>query len=402
MRKLLVVAYYTPPLGMSGVMRVTKLCKFLPEAGWEPLVLTVKPPAYYHYDPALLDDLAGARLFRTESADPARLLNRLRPARSRLRPVAARGPGRGSGFLNHLLFPDAKAGWVRYAVRAGRRIIEQERPAAIFATAPPFSALVIGARLKAISGLPLVLDFRDPWPTGFRPPPAGRRGRLARLRQRLVRGAELALAVNQGTADAVGPGVEVLDNGFDPTDFAVEPRPLDRFAIVHVGNLWRNERELADAVAALDAVPGARLYLAGRAGPGPAETGRVSVLGAMSHREVCRLMLGAGLLLYLGKPDQPVGLKLYEYFGARRPVVVYGPDTAEAGRLVESCGCGRWAQDREGLAAALAEIAREPGRFAGGDRARFDRREQAKRLAERLELLVKERAGADAGAKPGS
>ena len=49
-KKLLLVAYYTPPLGMSGVMRVTKLAKYLPRFGWEPLVLTVKPIAYYHYD----------------------------------------------------------------------------------------------------------------------------------------------------------------------------------------------------------------------------------------------------------------------------------------------------------------------------------------------------------------
>jgi hypothetical protein len=396
MRRLLVVAYYTPPLGLSGVMRVTKLCKFLPEAGWRPLILTVKPAAYYHYDPKLLDDLAESRIFRTESIDPARLLNRLRPARARLRPVLSRHLGRGPRLLNYFLFPDAKAGWLPFAVRAGRRIIEQEKPAAIFATAPPFTALLVGSRLKAVSRLPLVLDFRDPWPTGFQSPPAWQRSALARLRQTLVRRADLALAVNEGTARTAGPGVEVLDNGFDPTDFRVEPRQLDGFAVVHVGNLWQNERELGQAVAALGAVPGARLYLAGRIAPELARRlardQRVAVLGTLDHGEVSRLMRGAGALLYLGKPGQPVGIKLYEYLGARQPVVVFGPDAAEAGRLVEDCGCGRWARDESGLGRALVEVARDPSRFVGSSRARFDRREQAKWLAGRLESLVR-RAG---------
>ncbi|MFO7675817.1 MAG: glycosyltransferase [bacterium] len=393
MRRLLVVAYYTPPLGLSGVMRVTKLCKFLPEFGWRPLILTVKPAAYYHYDPQLLEDLAGSQIYRTESTDPARLLNRLRPVRARLRPSAARHLGRGPRLLNYLLFPDAKVGWTPFAVREGGRIIEREKPAAIFATAPPFTSLVIGTRLKAQSRLPLVLDFRDPWPTGFQPPPAWQRSALARLRQQLLRHADLALAVNEGTARLAGSGVEVLENGFDPTEFEREAEKLDGFAVVHVGNLWENERDFEHAVGALDAVPGARLYVAGRVATEPARRlardSRVTLLGTLDHGDACRLMLGAGVLLYVGKPGQPVGIKLYEYLGARRPVVVYGPDTAEAGALVESCGCGRWARDKAGLGQALAEVARDPARFAGKGRERFDRRAQARRLAERLEILVR-------------
>ncbi|MFO7638013.1 MAG: glycosyltransferase [bacterium] len=392
MRRLLVVAYYTPPLGMSGVMRVTKLCKFLPENGWRPLILTTKPAAYYHYDPKLLDDLVESRIFRTESADPARLFNRLRPARARLRPTIVRHLGKGPRLLNYLLFPDAKVGWTPFAVREGRRIIEREKPAAIFATAPPFTSLVVGSRLKAWSRLPLVLDFRDPWPTGFQLPPPWQRSALARLRRELLRHADLALAVNEGTARRAGPNVELLDNGFDPTEFELEPKRLDGFAVVHVGNLWENEQELNRVIRVLATVPDVRLYLAGRV---PFESARrlgrfpfVKMLGMLDHEEVCRLMLGAGALLYVGKPGQPVGIKLYEYLGARRPVVVFGPDTGESGGLVESTGCGRWAKDEAGLGRALAEVRADPLRFSGSGRERFDRREQAKRLATRLEEIV--------------
>ena len=131
MRRLLVVSYYTPPLGLSGVMRITKLCKFLPEAGWQPLILTVKPVAYYHYDPRLLDDLKASRIYRTESADPNRLLYALRttldalrlrrpaPGVMRIASGVAR-LGAGPRRLNYLLVPDSKVGWLPFGSAAGR------------------------------------------------------------------------------------------------------------------------------------------------------------------------------------------------------------------------------------------------------------------------------------------
>ena len=119
MRRLLVIAYYTPPLGMSGVMRVTKLCKFLPEAGWQPLILTVKPVAYYGYDPSLLEDLKQAKFFRTETFDANRILNVLRAKAKRLTPALGSGLGAGPRLLNYLLFPDSKIGWLPFGSRSG-------------------------------------------------------------------------------------------------------------------------------------------------------------------------------------------------------------------------------------------------------------------------------------------
>jgi hypothetical protein len=392
-RRLLVVSYYTPPLGLSGVMRVTKLCKFLPEAGWQPLILTVKPVAYYHYDPRLLDDLNASRIYRTESADPNRLLNLIRSKAKRLTPALAQGLGAGPRLLNHVLFPDSKIGWLPFGSVAGRHIIDHEKPAAIFASAPPFTALLLGVRLKAHAHVPLALDFRDPWPTGFARPPRHQRAALRRLRRYLVEHSELVLAVNSGTARAVGPRCEVLDNGFDPTEFEVEPASLEGPAVVHVGNLWQNQAELSALVAALRQRPEARLYLAGRV---DAETRRrfehdpqVRLLGTLPHGEACALMKGAAVLLYIGKPAQPVGIKLYEYLGAERPIVVWGEGAHEAAGLVEEAGAGvACGLDAGRLLAALDEMKRDPVQFARMSRDRFNRRCQAHLLADRLESLI--------------
>ncbi|MBE0585718.1 MAG: glycosyl transferase family 1, partial [Desulfofustis sp.] len=54
MKKVLVIAYYFPPLGGSGVQRVLKFVKYLPQFGWQPTVLTIGPTAYYAHDESLL------------------------------------------------------------------------------------------------------------------------------------------------------------------------------------------------------------------------------------------------------------------------------------------------------------------------------------------------------------
>lgn len=55
--KLLVVTYYWPPSGGAGVQRILKFCKYLPQFGIDPLVLTVSNPTYPIRDESLLDEI---------------------------------------------------------------------------------------------------------------------------------------------------------------------------------------------------------------------------------------------------------------------------------------------------------------------------------------------------------
>lgn len=374
-------------------MRVTKLCKFLPESGWRPLILTVKPVAYYAYDPELVRDLSQAKVFRTESVDANRLFNLLRPRRLRQQPALGKTAGRLPRLLNHLALPDAKVGWLPFASVSGRHIIDRERPAAILATAPPFTALLVGVRLKAHGHIPLVSDFRDPWPAGFTLPPGWQRGALRWIRSYVVRHSDMVLAVNEGTARAVGPDVHVLDNGFDPTDFAAPGLALEGLSIVHVGNLFGNQAGLLTFAEALRQVPNARLYLAGRIDSVTEQqlrrNDRVELCGVLPHAEACRLMKGAVVLLYHGKPGQPVGIKLYEYLGARRPILVWGEPDGEAAGIVMRHKAGVvCAADARRVPDVLARLSRNPADFTVSSRDRFDRRVQARWLAERMEELV--------------
>ena len=70
MRKCLVIAYYFPPMGLSGVQRTLKFVKYLKEYGWEPIVLTTSSKDYYAYDESLASELEelNIQVFKTNDA----------------------------------------------------------------------------------------------------------------------------------------------------------------------------------------------------------------------------------------------------------------------------------------------------------------------------------------------
>jgi glycosyltransferase involved in cell wall biosynthesis len=366
---------------MSGVMRVTKLAKYMPRFGWQPLVLTVKKVAYYHYDQKLAEDWKDVRVFRADSLDPARLRYLLNP----FRPVSQAGLGKTSRLANVLCFPDAKAGWFPFARRLGMKLIRDEQPAAIFASAPPFTALMVGAALKRYSGLPLVSDFRDPFPTGFVPPPKFLLRRVERLRHDLLAASDRVLAVNHGTASFLEGRAEVLENGFDPDDFSAPGRRFDGFNVVHVGNVWENEREFEAVLDATKHLTGVKVRLVGKL---PAESSRLTGyphfenLGLLSHSETLAVMKGADVLLYLSKPNQAAGIKLYEYLGAGRPIVSVCDECTEAARLIEQHHAGSAVSvDREQIRASIERAQQGTLEFAPQGIEHYSRVNQAERLA---------------------
>jgi hypothetical protein len=58
----LFIAYYFPPMGLSGVQRSVKFAKYLPENDWDVSVLTTTPSVYYAYDETLLEELNNPKI----------------------------------------------------------------------------------------------------------------------------------------------------------------------------------------------------------------------------------------------------------------------------------------------------------------------------------------------------
>ena len=138
--RILMVAYHFPPLaGSSGIQRTLRFAKYLPEFGWEPLVLTAHPRAYERTSNDQLSEIpADTIVVRAQAFNTARHMS-----------ICGKYPG----FLAR---PDRWVSWLPGAFFAGMAMIKRYKPDVIWSTYPIGTAHLIGEALHRHSGLPWV------------------------------------------------------------------------------------------------------------------------------------------------------------------------------------------------------------------------------------------------------
>lgn len=211
MGRVLLICYYFPPMGGAGVNRPMNLAKYLPDKDIACDVLTVKPVAYRHYEPELVQELEGVDIYRAGSRDPQRLMYLAGIRRLQERTI------RKSRSLGSRIFPDSKVGWVGPAVRLGKSLIRRREYDAIISTSPPVSCHLVGRELHRRMGIPWIADFRDLWTAySIEDWYSGRAsiGKARNLLAEIGREAAVMTAVNKTTADYVG-ATHVIRNAFD-------------------------------------------------------------------------------------------------------------------------------------------------------------------------------------------
>ena len=391
MKRLLFLTYYFPPSGGPGVQRALKFARYLPAHGWRPTVLTVDPnrAAYPDRDPSLEREVPPElEVVRTPAWDPYEAYARLQ-GKSKAETVGVGFVGEAEATWKQRLarwvranvfLPDARVGWVPFAIREGQRLLARGGFDAILSTGPPHSLHLAAWALARTSGLPWVADFRDPW-TGIdyydllpMTPPARA---LDRALERLVLRRADAVSV---VSPSMRRGLEarhprayaVIQNGFDPADFEAEAPPPaggEAFDLTYVGNLneartpvalWRALAEVGAAV------PKLRVRLVGHVDPVAVQAAEAAGVGErvetgayVPHDAAVRLMRQSPLvLLVINRVPGAEGImtgKLYEYVASGRPVLGIGPADGDAAQVLRATGAGEmfdW-DDTPGVAAFL-------------------------------------------------
>ena len=363
------LAYYVPPLGLSGVQRVAKLAQHLGRHGWACEIVAPTPGAYFARDETLLHDLhdAGVTIHRTRSLDPTRLA-RAAPATAPQTALPST-PSTVGGRRHRLLaavtawvfVPDNKVGWLPFALARAHRLLATGRFDAVLASAPPYTGLVAGALAARRHGLPFVVDLRDDWlgnPRHVYPTRLHRRLHAA-LEAWTFRQADALLAISDemrasvvSRHPALADRVHVVPQGFDEADFEgpLPPRTDDRFRIVYTGVFYDAQRPdvfldgLARFLAArpeakvearfVGMVPGHFDALVARLGLCCV----VTTLGYLPHAAAVQEQRAAALLwMTVGRRPGAEGIstgKLFEYFGTRRPILGLVPDGTARTALV--------------------------------------------------------------------
>jgi len=418
-RPLLVINYAFPPFGGAASRRVAKLVKYLDRRGLRAVVVTAPRIVNPLLDPSQ-EVPASTTVLRTRSLEPAPPAGRDWPWLLRLRRL-----------LNVPMIPDVSMLWALGAAAPAVRAARRHRPAAAMASAPEFSSFILGALVKALTGVPLILDYRDEWTLhpvkaasalGSRPRALKRRLEQA-LERRLGRYADRIIANTPAFRERMiaelgfDPGrVVVLGNGYDPEDFPPPaddsgPAPPDAPAIVtHLGSIDHPSMLPAELLNGLEAAAARAgraiaLRLVGNVYP-ELRRGlerradrhlKIELLGFLPARPALAL-LSASRLNLLVPEDLPGkeryhNLKLFDYLYSRKPLLVYGARQSEIGELAMQSGIGRVVErgDSAGLALFLAEWL--GGTLAVKPDLEFIAGFSYERIAARLEEMIAELSG---------
>lgn len=390
---VLLVTIRFPPEGGGGSIRATKMAKYLATFGWLTVVLTTRPARKPEICEAPMPDIPVFRAPRLDIAawslkvvrSLGRLLARLSPSSESVNKNEAVSRPRRR-YVDYVLLPDGYVFWVPLAVLFGLSAIRRHRPKVIYSTSPTATAHLAAYGLHLLTGLPWVVEFRDPWMLNpFRlARPWLWMERLENWMEDRVLHAATRLVVTseeyksdllEKYPDLPEKRIIYLPNGFDPQDFEnVVSLQFDKFTIVHAGNFYeqRSARPFLVALRCwLDEEPQARastqVLFVGREAPDSSQSivelgleDVVAQVAAVSHSRAVQYMLGADLLLLVPGPGSgTMPGKTFEYLAARKPVLVIA-DEGPARRLVNSTSIGSVVSTTDGkrLARELSRLRR--------------------------------------------
>lgn len=355
-RHILMIAYHFPPLaGSSGIQRTLQFVRYLPEFGWQPIVLTTHPRAYPRTSDDQLQDIpAGVTVIRAPAFDSARHFA-----------LAGRYP-------SFIARPDRWISWLPGATLMGKRIIRQYRPQCIWSTYPIATAHRIGYALKHISGLPWIADFRDPMAQDDYPADPATWASFKRIEELVFANARgvvfttpSALAHYRARYPQMPTDrLRLIENGYTEDSFlgleadarTLGPLNPGRFTLLHSGIVYASERDPTHLFAALQRmvqqhhIDPAHFLLRLRAHNNSAYLQSlikryqlqtmIQLADPLPYRCALVEMLRADGLLILQASDcnQQIPAKLYEYLRTKRPVLALTDPLGDTAAALHSMG----------------------------------------------------------------
>lgn len=406
------------------------LAKYLPEFGWEPVILTARLPegskSAFNIIETEYHETLGFAKRRLGLDSEQNLMTQVAQLKKKLHIRS------GRSLIDLLLtfwgevtaYPDPQKGWRSFAVKAGDAYLQHESVKAIISTSSPVTSHIVAKELKDKHGIPWVADFRDLWTQNHYYPYSRLRKALERrLEQRTLCPADALVTTSELWAQRLGAihqekTVRAITNGFDPEYMNNTNSNLtNKFTITHTGNLYPGKQSPEPLFAALQELIARGVMDAGNVEVRfyGAEVGWidkqaeryglteiVKQFGIVSQEAALKMQRESQVLL-LVKWDDPeergtYTAKIYEYLAARRPVLAIGGYEDVINELLNETGAGTCAATTEEIKGVLIELYRD---YQAAGRAsyngvedkinKYSRREMARNFALVLDRVSKQR-----------
>ncbi len=379
--KLLLISYYFPPYNSVGGVRPGELAKYLYNQGHEIDVISAEQPfpveAELEIPPERVSFLKG-----WSANAPVELLlgGREKTARSgyNTNGKASKKTQLLKKWYRDLFYwPDAEIGWVSPALKKGRELLAKKQYDLIYVSAPSHSALRVAKALSSEFSVGWVAEFRDLWTDNhYFASPSWKQWIEKKWERNLLKTASALITVSEPLAEILGhfkKPVWTIRNGYDQDDFAnvttLETGAKNELKIVFTGNLYPENNDLevfCEGISNYRSNGGkVSLFFAGRNISPITEIADkynlsdcLTLSPNLKRSEALALQYSADLLLlYLwkGQAQGIYGTKLFEYVGAKKPILAIGPKDNDVGTLVTSNKLGKHASSSNEVVSILQE-----------------------------------------------
>ncbi|GAC1496544.1 MAG: glycosyltransferase family 4 protein [Chamaesiphon sp.] len=367
--RILLIPYSFPPFNTIGAVRVGKIAKYLTKFGHEVRVVTAKTQ---QYQPTLPLEILPENVIYTDWTQGKFLVPKPHQAVDNSH-ISQGHFGRvlqGLKLMYKTLeaFPVEQLGWIILAAEAASRLVQKWQPDVIYASAPPPACLIVASWLSRKYGIPWVGEFRDLWVDDpYRNYQGWRKLIEERLERWILPSATHFVTVSEPLAKTLrekyGKPTAVILNGFEPSDYPLSTKVPFRdgsIRIVYTGTIFPGKRDPSPLFQALRQLGDlsekvqVALYLQPYYGGCLEEIHElarqhgvehlVEVNDMVPYKDSLRLQSEADiLLLLLWNDPKERGVytgKLFEYIGARRPILAIGYHDSVAAELIRDRDAG--------------------------------------------------------------
>ena len=365
--KVLIITYYWPPAGGSGVQRWLKFVKYLQGFDIEPVVYTVDNVNYPKEDKTLINEVPkNIQILKQPIWEPTDLLFWKKKTAQKNDVSNSVNNGLLSFIRGNFFIPDPKVFWVNSSVKYLQNFLNSNKIDVIISTGPPHSMHLIAQKLIRKNKVKWIADYRDPWTDLYYNKDFNQlsfaKNKNEKLESAVLKNADCVLTVSKSLKkefDKKAKRVEVITNGFDDEVLTKNLIRLDKkFTISYIGLLPKqsNPKLLFKVLNSLckenkDFRNDLQINFIGDISDDiKAEienhnlTENASFIGYVSHREAIEYQKKSQvLLLLIPNVEKSEGIltgKLFEYLTAKRPILAIGPEKGDLSEILKQTNAG--------------------------------------------------------------
>lgn len=371
---ILIIAYYWPPAGGSGVQRWLYMANHLADIpGNNVFVFVPDTQDYQVLDPTLSADISPKlTIIKRPIWDPAHFYNKVAGEKNKIgigMSTASKQKSfiqkMGLWFRANVFIPDSRVFWVKPSYKFLKKYIEQNNIDVIVTTGPPHSIHLIGLKLKKYFDKKIiwVADFRDPWSEIYYievlKPPQLALNKIKKYEYKTLTNADIITVTANDLANKFKKisnniNIQVIENGYEKTFFEkdVLTTAPSKFNIIHLGvlsqprnpsNLWKALDEIKKQNKEFSKI--SKIKLIGNIDGSIIEEINkndlqdiTQILPPVSHQESIKYQMDAAILLLIienaSSAKSIIPGKIFEYLAAGRPILGIGPTDGEVSMIL--------------------------------------------------------------------